>query len=41
LFRHAKAGDLSEHFNDYLLVRGVAIESRAPSYRGLGRCFLG
>lgn len=40
-FRHAKAGELAEHFNEYLLVRGDRIESRAPTYRGLGQCFLG
>lgn len=40
-FRHAKAGELAEHFNEYLLIRGDRIESRAPTYRGLGQCFLG
>ncbi len=40
-FRHAKAGELAEHFNEYLLVRGGRIESRAATYRGLGHCFLG
>jgi D-serine deaminase-like pyridoxal phosphate-dependent protein len=40
-FRHAKAGELAEHFNEYLFVRGDRIEKRAPTYRGLGRCFLG
>jgi D-serine deaminase-like pyridoxal phosphate-dependent protein len=40
-FRHAKAGELAEHFNEYLLVRGERVESRAKTYRGLGRCFLG
>ena len=40
-FRHAKAGEPAEHFNEYLLVRGDRIESRAPTYRGLARCFLG
>jgi D-serine deaminase-like pyridoxal phosphate-dependent protein len=40
-FRHAKAGELAEHFNEYLLVRGDRVESRAPTYRGLGHCFLG
>jgi D-serine deaminase-like pyridoxal phosphate-dependent protein len=40
-FRHAKAGELAEHFAEYLLVRGSRIEARAPTYRGLGRCFLG
>jgi D-serine deaminase-like pyridoxal phosphate-dependent protein len=40
-FRHAKAGELAEHFNEYLLVRGESIEGRAPTYRGLNHCFLG
>lgn len=34
--RHAKAGELFEHFNHVLLVRGDAIVARAPTYRGLG-----
>lgn len=38
-FRHAKAGELAEHFPEYLLVRGDRIEARAPTYRGAGRCF--
>jgi D-serine deaminase-like pyridoxal phosphate-dependent protein len=40
-FRHAKAGELAEHFAEYLLVRGDRLEGRAPTYRGLGKCFLG
>jgi D-serine deaminase-like pyridoxal phosphate-dependent protein len=40
-FRHAKAGELAEHFNEYLFVRGDRVVARAPTYRGLGRCFLG
>jgi D-serine deaminase-like pyridoxal phosphate-dependent protein len=40
-FRHAKAGELAEHFNEYLLVRGDKVETRAPTYRGMGQCFLG
>jgi D-serine deaminase-like pyridoxal phosphate-dependent protein len=40
-FRHAKAGELAEHFSEYLLVRGDRIVERAPTYRGLGQCFLG
>lgn len=39
-FRHAKAGELAEHFNEYLLGRGDKIEARAPTYRGIGKCFL-
>jgi D-serine deaminase-like pyridoxal phosphate-dependent protein len=40
-FRHAKAGELSEHFNEYLFIRGDRIVERTPTYRGLGKCFLG
>jgi D-serine deaminase-like pyridoxal phosphate-dependent protein len=40
-FRPAKSGELAEHFDEYLLVRGDRIESRAPTYRGLGKRFLG
>jgi D-serine deaminase-like pyridoxal phosphate-dependent protein len=39
LFRHAKAGELAERFNEYLLVSGGRIVSRAKTYRGLGDCF--
>lgn len=39
-FRHAKSGELAEHFNEYLFLRGDRIESRAPTYRGLGKAFL-
>lgn len=46
LFRHAKAGELAEHFGEYLLVDSVGSAStagnitRAPTYRGLGQAFL-
>ena len=40
-FRHAKAGELAEHFDEYLFVRGEEIVSRAKTYRGLGKVFLG
>ena len=40
-FRHAKAGELAEHFAHYLLVRGDRVMARAPTYRGMGKCFLG
>jgi D-serine deaminase-like pyridoxal phosphate-dependent protein len=40
-FRHAKAGELAEHFKEYLLVRGDKVLGRAPTYRGLGQSFLG
>ena len=39
LFRHAKAGELAERFDHYLLVRGARVEARAPTYRGQGGCF--
>jgi D-serine deaminase-like pyridoxal phosphate-dependent protein len=39
-FRHAKAGELAEHFNEYLLVRGDTIVDRAQTYRGFGKAFL-
>lgn len=38
-FRHAKAGELAEHFQQYLLVRGAQIEARVDTYRGAGQCF--
>jgi len=38
-FRHAKAGELAEHFASYALVRGDRVESVAPTYRGMGQCF--
>jgi D-serine deaminase-like pyridoxal phosphate-dependent protein len=41
VFRPAKAGELAEHFDEYLLLRGGRVEARAKTYRGLGRRFLG
>jgi D-serine deaminase-like pyridoxal phosphate-dependent protein len=38
-FRHAKAGELAEHFASYALIRGDRVEARVPTYRGAGRCF--
>ncbi len=40
-FRHAKAGELAEHFNAYAAVRGETVTGRYATYRGLGQCFLG
>jgi D-serine deaminase-like pyridoxal phosphate-dependent protein len=40
-FRHAKAGELAEHFNEYGLLRGETLVQRVPTYRGLGHAFLG
>ncbi len=39
--RHAKSGELAEHFHEYLLVRGDRVVGRARTYRGMGECFLG
>ncbi|MBI3543390.1 MAG: hypothetical protein HY075_08985 [Deltaproteobacteria bacterium] len=39
LFRHAKAGELAERFNEYLLVSNGKIVDRAKTYRGHGLCF--
>ncbi len=38
-FRHAKAGELAEHFTSYLLVRGDRVEREVVTYRGAGKCF--
>ena len=38
--RHAKAGELAERFETYLLVRGNKIVGREPTYRGLGKAFM-
>jgi D-serine deaminase-like pyridoxal phosphate-dependent protein len=35
-FRHAKAGELAEHFAEYLLVGGEEVVGTAKTYRGLG-----
>jgi len=40
LFRHAKAGELAEHFNEYLLVSDGKIVDHVATYRGLGGSFL-
>ena len=40
VFRHAKAGELAERFNAYLLLRDGAIVAREPTYRGMGHAFL-
>lgn len=39
LFRHAKAGELAERFNEYLLVADGQIVDRPKTYRGLGKSF--
>jgi D-serine deaminase-like pyridoxal phosphate-dependent protein len=39
-FRHAKAGELCEHFDVVHLVRGEQIIDTVPTYRGEGKTFL-
>ena len=39
LFRHAKAGELTERFESILIVEGDKIVDRLPTYRGLGWTF--
>jgi len=39
-FRHAKAGELAEHFSHYDLFRGDRVVERVPTYRGMGHAFL-
>jgi D-serine deaminase-like pyridoxal phosphate-dependent protein len=39
-FRHAKAGELCERFNELILVRANKIEQIVPTYRGEQKCFL-
>jgi D-serine deaminase-like pyridoxal phosphate-dependent protein len=39
-FRHAKAGELCERFNELQLVDGDAITATVPTYRGEGKAFL-
>jgi D-serine deaminase-like pyridoxal phosphate-dependent protein len=39
-FRHAKAGELCEHFGALHLVEGGEIVDEVPTYRGEGRAFL-
>ena len=39
-FRHAKAGELCERFNQVQLLRQGKVQEAVPTYRGLGQCFL-
>ena len=39
LFRHAKAGELCERFNELLLIRNGRVVDRALTYRGEGKSF--
>jgi D-serine deaminase-like pyridoxal phosphate-dependent protein len=38
-FRHAKAGELAEHYPEYHLVAGDRLERTVPTYRGEGKAF--
>ena len=38
-FRPAKAGEIAERFNEYILIRENRIVEKVPTYRGLGYCF--
>jgi D-serine deaminase-like pyridoxal phosphate-dependent protein len=38
--RHTKAGELSEHVNELLLVDGDRVVEALPTYRGQGKAFL-
>ena len=40
LFRHAKAGELCERFNELLLIEGGVVVDKVATYRGDGQCFL-
>ena len=39
LFRHSKAGELCERFNELLLIEGGAVVDKVATYRGDGKCF--
>jgi D-serine deaminase-like pyridoxal phosphate-dependent protein len=38
--RHTKAGELSEHLNEFAVVDGATMTDMLPTYRGEGRVFL-
>jgi D-serine deaminase-like pyridoxal phosphate-dependent protein len=38
-FRPAKAGEIAERFDEYVLAQGDRVVGRAKTYRGLGGCF--
>jgi D-serine deaminase-like pyridoxal phosphate-dependent protein len=40
-FRHSKAGELCEHFNELILIKEGKIINKTKTYRGEGNCFLG
>jgi D-serine deaminase-like pyridoxal phosphate-dependent protein len=39
MFRHAKAGELCERFNELLLIERGRVVDRVTTYRGDGQCF--
>ncbi|MFD9869327.1 amino acid deaminase/aldolase [Streptomyces niveus] len=39
-FRHAKAGELCERFDELLLIEGDRVTTTVPTYRGEGRTYL-
>lgn len=39
-FRHVKAGEVSEHLDEFVVVSGDEIVDRLPTYRGEGKVFL-
>jgi D-serine deaminase-like pyridoxal phosphate-dependent protein len=39
-FRHSKAGELCERFNELLTIRGGKVVGSVKTYRGEGQCFL-
>jgi D-serine deaminase-like pyridoxal phosphate-dependent protein len=39
-FRHAKAGELCERFNELHLIEGAEVVATVPTYRGEGQAFL-
>ncbi len=40
LFRHSKAGELCEHFNELHLISNGKIIDKVLTYRGQGKCFI-
>lgn len=38
--RHTKAGELSEHLNEFAVIEGERIVETVKSYRGEGKMFL-
>lgn len=39
-FRHSKAGELCERFNELYLIKEGSVVEKIPTYRGMGKCFL-